>query len=494
MQLLLKLLFILQTAVQGVPSIGEVTQPRLITALRGELVSINCTFIIYNGIDADWVHANWKRDPPSGNITAYEMKKLTCVPNVPLGGLKLCAIPLKIENASFHHSAYKYICVVKVPNIYPPLERKGQGTQIQIYELSEISIMNGSLVAGQKSVLTCSVQGLYSENISFIWTCNGTNMMTNITVSTLEGIVNGKTVVTSQFQIIPRVTDHGTVCMCQINHVIFKQPVTKKIKLDVMYGPRDPTITYKLKNNDSYHLGTNSITVPKSSFVELRCSVDSNPVATVTWLKNWTNHTSTGSSSSTLTMTHFQSQDAGVYWCVANNSYGWTNGSVSLVAFQGDHWLLYIVSSLVGVIGFISVVAIYFCLIWKRQLKDPVNVSIEPSPKTMIRNENCNTESDIIYAFVKRNNLPSNPKHATADHVNEYSDIEQEEEVSYADIVIHHPRQQCCDQQPEQISDVTGKNNRGDFKYLHGSSPHKYVDDNSEYSVVRVSHQGLRTV
>ncbi|GCC23275.1 hypothetical protein chiPu_0001669 [Chiloscyllium punctatum] len=101
---------------------------------------------------------------------------------------------------------------------------------------------------------------------------------------------------------------------------------------------------------------------------------------------------------------------------------------------------------------------------------------------------------DTIYAFVRRNNLPSNPKHATADPVNEYSNLEEDEEVSYADIVIHNPRRQCCDQQPKQVSNVTEKNARKDFKYMHGSSPLKHIDDTSEYSVVRISHQDLRTV
>ncbi|XP_060702839.1 sialic acid-binding Ig-like lectin 8 isoform X2 [Hemiscyllium ocellatum] len=481
--------------IYGEPFIGEVTQPRLLSVLTGESVTINCTWI-YNGTNNEWIHANFQREPLLGNKNSSN-KKLTCVRDVTLGSFGRCFTSLEIENVSFDHSQYNYICMVKLPKVYPPLERRGQGTRLQIYEMPEISIIGGSLVAGQKSVLTCSAQGLYSENISFTWTCNGINMMTNIPVPTLKGMVHGKPNATSKFEIIPQVIDHGTVCTCQINHVTFKQPLTERIKLDVKYGPLEPTIMYKLK--DTYHVkASNGVTVPSNSPVELRCSVDSNPVATVIWLKNGKNLTSMIENiirlnSSILTIPHFQPKDAGVYWCVANNSYGWRNGSVSLMAFQKDHLLLYILSSIIGVIGLIGMIAIYVCLIWKRQLKGPVNVPIEPSPETMIKNEKYNTESDTIYAFVRRNNLQSNPKHAT-DPVNEYSNLEEGEEVSYADIVIHNPRRQCYDQQPKQVSNVTEKNARKDFKYMHGSSPFKHIDDTSEYSVVRISHQDLRTV
>ncbi|XP_078413255.1 sialic acid-binding Ig-like lectin 13 [Cetorhinus maximus] len=474
--------------------IGEVTQPRLVSVLRGESVTINCTFM-YNGTDSDWIHVNWyKRSPGTLNIS-MEKTNFTCIPNVTLGGLKHCTSSLRIENISSDLSVYKYTCTVKVPIINPPLERSGQGTWIQIYDPPEVSSVDGALVAGQKSSLTCSAKVLNSGDISFTWACYGIN----VTTPTSKITVNGTSVATSQLEIIPRVTDHGTVCTCQINHVTFRQPVTNKIKLHVMYGPQNLTIMYRLNNSDTYQPWNSSpITVPMDSFLELRCSVDSHPASTVIWGKNNENYTvmlqSTAElNSSKVKITNYQSTDGEVYWCMANNSYGWRNASVWIKADEKVDPLLLILLPAIAVIGFSVVVTIYLCLICKRQMKDPVNVSMELSPKTMDRSANYNSELDTIYALVRRNNLPSNPKHAT-DYVIEYNNIEEEnEEVSYADIVIHNPKQQCHNQQPKHLPDVKKKNTRNDFKYIHSSSPHKHVDDTSEYSAVRVSRQDLRT-
>ncbi|XP_041030368.1 sialic acid-binding Ig-like lectin 12 isoform X2 [Carcharodon carcharias] len=495
MQLLLKLLLILQT---GGGQIWEVTQPRLVSVLRGESVTINCTFM-FAGTDSDWIHVIWyKRSPGASNISMGRTNS-TCIPNVTPGGLNHCISSLKTENFSSDLSDYNYTCIVKVPNIKPPLERSGQGTWIQIYEPPEVSTVDGTLVAGQKSSLTCSIKRLNSGDISFTWACYGINGFANNTTPTSKITVNGTSVATSQLEFIPKVTDHGTVCTCQINHVTFRQPVTNKIKLHVMYGPQNLTIMYRLNNSDSYQPWNNSpITVPMDSFLELRCSVDSHPASIVIWGKNSENYTEMLQStaelnSSKVKITNYQSTDGEVYWCMANNSYGWRNASVWIKANEKVDPLLLILVPAISVIGFSVVVTICLCLICKRQMKDAVNVSMELSPKTMDRSANCNSELDTIYALVRRNNLPNNPKHAT-DCVIEYNNIgEEDEEVSYADIVIHNPKRQYHNQQPKHLPDVKEKNTRNDFKYIHSSSPHKHVDDTSEYSAVRISRQDLRT-
>ncbi|XP_067909982.1 uncharacterized protein [Heterodontus francisci] len=349
MQLLLKLLLILQTGVQGGPWIGEITQPQLVSVLKGASVKINCTFI-YNGSADHWVHAVWYWRSPGLPDTRYETKNLSCTPDIPPGGFSRCVVSLMIEDVSFDHSDNNYTCAVNVPTVYPPLERKGPGTRIQIYELPEVSTVDGALVAGRQYNLTCSAKGWYSANISFTWACHGINSSTNITTLTSKRTVNGTPVATSQLEIIPKVTDHGAICRCQISHVTFRQPVLNQIKLDVM------------------------------------CPL-----------------------------------------------------------------LLPILVLLIAVTGFIAVATIYFCLIWKKQFKDPANVSMELSPETMDRSANCNGETDTIYAVVRRNSLPSNPRHATTAYANECRNVEEEdEEVPYADIVIYNPKRQFYNQQPKE--------------------------------------------
>ncbi|GCB60104.1 hypothetical protein scyTo_0014109 [Scyliorhinus torazame] len=567
MQLLLKLLLILQTGAQGVQNIGEVSQLHLVSVLRGESVTINCTFI-YNGTHVNWIHTNWYRNTWGSNYS-YEVNKQTCIPDVTLGGLSHCVASLKIENVSFDQSDSNYICVAKMPLTNPPIERRGQGTRIQIYGPPEISTVDSPLIAGHKSHLACSVKGLYSENISFIWTCHGANSFTNITTPSSKRTVNGTSVTSSQLEIIPKTADHGTVCTCQINHVTFRQPVATEIKLHVMYGPQNLTIMYRLSNGGNYQpLNSSFITVAVNSSLELKCGVDSNPVSTVIWVKDNKNDTEmiqieSGlyNSNSNLKITYFQLRDGGMYWCMANNSYGSGNSSVWINAVEKDYLLLFVLVPIIAVIGFISVVTICFCLIWKRQLKvcrglacdgpavlgvlrsiatpqlsqaryshvhelvvavncDVAVSSMEflvnklgndyrmchfdakqlfvmlmsGSPETMDRCGNFNSETDIIYASVRRDNLPSSPKHSTEADTIEYNNIEEEnEEVSYADIVIHNPKRQGYNQWPKHTPDIKEKNTGKDFKHTHGLSPHKHVDDTSEYSAIRISHQDLRT-
>ncbi|XP_072342796.1 sialic acid-binding Ig-like lectin 13 isoform X2 [Scyliorhinus torazame] len=500
MQLLLKLLLILQTGAQGVQNIGEVSQLHLVSVLRGESVTINCTFI-YNGTHVNWIHTNWYRNTWGSNYS-YEVNKQTCIPDVTLGGLSHCVASLKIENVSFDQSDSNYICVAKMPLTNPPIERRGQGTRIQIYGPPEISTVDSPLIAGHKSHLACSVKGLYSENISFIWTCHGANSFTNITTPSSKRTVNGTSVTSSQLEIIPKTADHGTVCTCQINHVTFRQPVATEIKLHVMYGPQNLTIMYRLSNGGNYQpLNSSFITVAVNSSLELKCGVDSNPVSTVIWVKDNKNDTEmiqieSGlyNSNSNLKITYFQLRDGGMYWCMANNSYGSGNSSVWINAVEKDYLLLFVLVPIIAVIGFISVVTICFCLIWKRQLKDPVHGVVKISPETMDRCGNFNSETDIIYASVRRDNLPSSPKHSTEADTIEYNNIEEEnEEVSYADIVIHNPKRQGYNQWPKHTPDIKEKNTGKDFKHTHGLSPHKHVDDTSEYSAIRISHQDLRT-
>ncbi|XP_078055065.1 sialic acid-binding Ig-like lectin 12 [Mustelus asterias] len=338
MQFLLKLLFILQTGVQGVLNIGEVTQPSLVSVLRGQPVTITCTFI-YNGTSRQWIHANWHRNSRRASNYSYSSNKPTCIPDVTLGHLNHCVSSLKLENVSSDQSDYNYLCVVKIP-LYPPIERSGPGTRIQSYGPPEISTGDGALVIGHKSNLTCSAKGLYFENITFIWTCHGENIIKNITTQTSRAIVSGTPVASSQLEITPKLTDHGTVCTCQINHVTFSQPLTNEIKLHIMYGPQDPTIMYRLASSDNYRHQTNSsITVPMDSVLELKCCVDSNPISTVIWMKDSENYTEISRLESGLNCSnvkiHFQSIHGGVYWCVANNSYGWRNASVRIVGVKG---------------------------------------------------------------------------------------------------------------------------------------------------------------
>ncbi|XP_055516779.1 sialic acid-binding Ig-like lectin 13 [Leucoraja erinacea] len=490
MQLLLKLLFLLHAGTQGVPLITNLIQPRLVKVCRGESVTLNCTFS-YNGSVNAWLRVSWYRKSPGGADITYNTNNSLCIPHPLWGGFNNCTVSLMIENVSFGHSVYDYICAVKVPNVFPPIYETGQGTRIQVYDLPEMYIRSDTLVAGHESTLTCTGKGLHDKDISFTWTCTSTN----ITAPTFETDRNGTLVATSHYKIVPRVEDNGTVCSCQINHSVFRRPAVNTIKLNIMYGPQDLLITYRLKAVDTFRLINDSIIfVAADSFLELNCRVDSNPVPTVFWTNATENHnvtlqTGVGFNSSKEWI-RFQRKDEGMYWCMAKNDYGWRNRSISINTKRKDYPFLYALV-LIPLTAAMILAIIYVCLNCKRQRKDPVNVTIELSPENMHRDANCNKELDTIYAVVRKNGPPiSRPYSTEVAFVNEGN---SEEEVSYADIVIHSPKQRY-NQKAKQICDVMEKNAKKPLPYVYSSSPRHHVDDTSEYSVVRVSRQDLRTV
>ncbi|XP_069750633.1 sialic acid-binding Ig-like lectin 13 [Narcine bancroftii] len=477
----LLLLSLLHTGIQGFLRIKDMNQPRLVSVRRGESVKLNCSFS-YNGSLDPWVHISWQiRD--SGTYASQNSSRLSCIPDVLPDGFKLCTESLKVESVSFGHSDYNYTCEVKIPSDYPPVHVKGQGTQMQIYDPPEISILGGALIADRKSILTCSSKGLYAKNITFIWSCPETNNFSNVTTATLKTCSDRTPVATSQLEIVPTMHDHGAVCSCQINHASFTQPAVTMINLNIMYGPRDPFLMYRLNTRDNYHpINVGNIAVAANSFLELACCVKSNPTPTMNWIKAHEDHnvmisTEVGSNSSKVWI-QFQSEDEGTYWCMANNTHGWGNISISIKIKQADYYFLY---ALVPSIAVIIAVIICFCLICKRQWKDPVNVTTEMSPESMY--SSANDHIDTVYAVVRKKS-PSISRQSP-------TESKSDEEVSYADIVIHTPKQ-LCNKTLKDISDITEKSDKRQLKGACGPSPYHVVEDTSVYSAVWVSRQDVR--
>ncbi|XP_072094954.1 sialic acid-binding Ig-like lectin 14 [Mobula birostris] len=493
MQLFLKLLFLLQALVQGVPVLLEVNQPRLVSVGRGESVTLNCRFT-HNATEDSWVIIFWYRTSPRAADAFYKVNNSHCVFDACLHGLKHCNASLKVEHVSFGHSGNRYSCILRIPSVYPPLEARGQGTQLQVYEPPEISVLDGPLVADNESVLNCSGNGLLAEDISFTWACSGTSNFTEVAGPTLWKNNNGTSVVTSQLKLVPRVEDHGSVCSCQIDHATFRQPIKIHIKLNVMYGPHDSIITYKLNTMDNYlPINHSEIIAVVGSSLALNCCMTSNPASTVMWTRvrespNGTLQTNIGLNCAKVQI-HFQSEDEGIYWCMAYNDYGSRNTSIWIKANHetNNYYQLYAVLPITTVI---IMTIMFFWLICKRQRKDPVNVSTELSSRTMDRSASCGHEIDTVYAVVRKKSQPTNRQHPTeATFVDEGN---SEEEVSYADIVIHSPKR-VYNQKLKQAADVTEKNTKQELQYFYGSSPHHQVDDTSEYSAVRIPRQDLIT-
>ncbi|XP_075135297.1 sialic acid-binding Ig-like lectin 14 [Leptodactylus fuscus] len=173
----------------------------------------------------------------------------------------------------------------------------------------------------------------------------------------------------------PRKSDHRSSIYCR---VILKQDLAtvEEKTLNVEYSPFMNIAIGGIDTNTTSNTNdTTTVTVKDGDSITLKCIVDSNPNAAITWYKdNKMVQRTTSNQTVTLTLINMNHNDAGRYQCSAENEHGGTHRMV-VVNLNGEsignHYMEIILLTTLGPICLLLLVLLVYAYWRKRQKKRP---------------------------------------------------------------------------------------------------------------------------
>ncbi|XP_040183201.1 hemicentin-1-like [Rana temporaria] len=173
----------------------------------------------------------------------------------------------------------------------------------------------GILTEGKKVTITCNEQRGY-PNALITWE-NQTGIWTN----------------SKDLTFVPTRSHHQTSLTCKMTFPSFKNYTQNEITLSVQYPPSIIITTPEIQNHTSTDRITNQeVTVQEGSSLALKCLVDSNPVAQVTWMKGEKNVLVKGNGNEVmLYLSKIPASGADKYHCLAENNLGAMNQTINII-------------------------------------------------------------------------------------------------------------------------------------------------------------------
>ncbi|XP_073457965.1 sialic acid-binding Ig-like lectin 12 isoform X1 [Aquarana catesbeiana] len=260
---------------------------------------------------------------------------------------------------------------------------------IQVTDLIEKPVISdpGILTEGKKVTLTCTApRGC--PNAIITWQ-NQTEIWTNSTVLTF----------------VPTRSHHQTSLTCQMTFSSLKNYTQNEITLYVQYPPAIVITTEmpELQNPTSTNLTTNQeVTVQEGSSLALRCSVDSNPGAQVTWIKGENDILSKGNGSELmLYLSDITASKADKYHCLAHNSLGAINQTTNIVVQyskpSNSNMTAWLTATIVVILLLIGLGIFGFVRYRKKRQSDHVNSEPKREKKKMETVCKVDEGPDTIY-------------------------------------------------------------------------------------------------
>ncbi|XP_073426709.1 sialic acid-binding Ig-like lectin 8 isoform X2 [Dendrobates tinctorius] len=187
------------------------------------------------------------------------------------------------------------------------------------------TIYSTRLVDGKEVTISCTSPGrcrnIAQPRISWEGAMNVTRQMNSS--FTYE---DGTRTFHSSITFTPRKSLNNSPLFCRVT---FKQDLStvKKQILNVEYSPSIIITTEGVDTND-----TTAVIVEDGGSVTLRCIVDSNPNASVTWYKeDMVVHRNISNQTVTIQLISIIESDSGKYQCSAMNEHGVTNRSIQII-------------------------------------------------------------------------------------------------------------------------------------------------------------------
>ncbi|XP_068098373.1 sialic acid-binding Ig-like lectin 12 [Hyperolius riggenbachi] len=282
-----------------------------VTVQRGLCVTIPCAFTAGHMTSLTNARGYWRticQETVATNSEAIVSLK----PNFQLvGNLDKGDCTLRITNATEQDAGKYYFMVEYGEDKKTTCSYAYKMTTLQVTDLKEKPVISdpGTLTEGQEVTLTCTAPGNCS-NVPITWR----NKMELLNES-------------SNLTFIPTRRDHNKLLTCHMTVSSLKISTQNEITLFVQYPP---AVVITIGISEPNNSVASTVTVGDS--LVLKCLVDSNPAAEITWMKGEKTELTKGNNSQLmLNLTDIPISGADTYYCLASNTIATTNQTITII-------------------------------------------------------------------------------------------------------------------------------------------------------------------
>ncbi|XP_075462465.1 sialic acid-binding Ig-like lectin 16 isoform X10 [Ascaphus truei] len=214
---------------------------------------------------------------------------------------------------------------------------------LQVTDLRETPSISslGNLIAGKQVTLACTAPGKCSGTAPIITWEGSVREDNTVSVPGLKWVnkamkdnLTGTWTYSSKATFTPSLKDHQSSITCRVTFPAVPTSTQKTIILGVQYSPRRAEIhmtRYKDKAQPFYPKDSKPVVVKEGYDLTMRCSVDSNPRAKMTWMIGKKRFISSMSGQYLeLKLLRITPSEAGTYMCSAWNAHGHTSKAVNI--------------------------------------------------------------------------------------------------------------------------------------------------------------------
>ncbi|XP_040183202.1 sialic acid-binding Ig-like lectin 12 isoform X1 [Rana temporaria] len=336
-----------------------------VTVQKGLCVTIPCTFTAdhmksFTGSRGHWKTICQEFAASSDKSIVGTKPHFQLMGNPDNGDCTLKITDAKEQDSGTYHFAFEYGKDNNRKHSYI-----SKIITIQVTGVNEIPVISdpGILTEGKKVTITCN-----EPNALITWK-NQTGIWTN----------------SKDLTFVPTRSHHQTSLTCKMTFPSFKSYTQKEITLYVQYPPSIIITTPEMQNHISTDRTTNQeVTVQEGSSLALKCLVDSNPEAQVTWMKGEKNVLKKGNGSEVmLYLSKIPTSGADKYHCLAENNLGAMNKTINIIV-QSDNTKYFVIAGVVGIAALL-LVAVTLKLLLRSRTK---NTEEENKAKNHISTDN----------------------------------------------------------------------------------------------------------
>ncbi|XP_077112433.1 sialic acid-binding Ig-like lectin 13 [Ranitomeya variabilis] len=201
---------------------------------------------------------------------------------------------------------------------YSYIRYQSRLTVTDLTDKPEISV--GTLEAGKEATVTCKSPGVCAGTApDFTW--NGQH---GVSSNYSNSYSNRTSIYFSNFNFTPARIDNGKSLGCKVAFLSNKAVTEQTITLNVMYPPI-VIITTRGGVKD------NTFIVKEGDSVQINCTVDSNPIAEITWLVENEKKEESNGQWLIYNLTNISPSDAGKYLCKGKNNLGSSEKNIDIV-------------------------------------------------------------------------------------------------------------------------------------------------------------------